>query len=147
MGNSMDNILEVFKNKTQIVNKGISNLVGDVREYFKTSSYEEDLDSVINALHAYLKKNPRPKFSDKFSSRVKEKRNYLLKQAGLFIGAGALLNIIEPLKMGEFDPNVLAMHALKGAGEAILVIIITVSGVIVKRILNGVTVTTYELTT
>jgi hypothetical protein len=103
-----------------------------ISSYFESKDYEEDLDSIIDSLHSHMKKTPNFNFSEDLKERLSQKKSYLLKQAGLMVGGSALTGAWAALESG--NPAMVGEYALIGATGAVVIIVVTVSGIVFKRV-------------
>ena len=92
---------------------------------------EEILDELIKILHVHTKKRPDFKFSRNTKKRLNQKKNYLLKQAVMFISSGMIYGASNGMKSG--DPETIILYPLGGGVIAILIIVVVISGVIIVR--------------
>ncbi|MBT3979734.1 MAG: hypothetical protein HOE90_00195 [Bacteriovoracaceae bacterium] len=106
-----------------------------ITSYFKSNEYEDDLDSIIKALYSHTNKMPDFKFSDDYKERVRQKRDFLTGQAAKLVLAGALSGTWAAIKSGNFVN--IGEYTIVGAGGAVLIVVVTVAGIVVKRVLNG----------
>ncbi|MBF0316472.1 MAG: hypothetical protein HQK52_23855, partial [Oligoflexia bacterium] len=106
-----------------------------ISNYFQSYEHEKDLDSILNILYAHMKKNaPHPQFSSDFKKRIKQKRMFLMKQTGMFIATGALAGVYQAIESGNI--GMIGEYCILGAAGAIIIVIVTTAGVIIKPLLR-----------
>lgn len=130
-----NNVSESFSSAGTFCSESYFELKSKINTYFESKSYEEDLDAIIEGLHAHTDKRPKFEFSEDLKSRLEEKKKYLLKQAGLFVGGSALTGAWAAIEQGNFA--MIGEYSLIGACGAVIVIVITASGVFLKRVKNS----------
>ncbi len=131
-GKNISNGIGSFGNSCS---ESYSNIAAKLSNYFESKSYEEDLDSIIEALYAHTKKRPDLNISTDFKKRVNQKKDFLFGQAFKLVGAGALSGAWAAIESGNLP--MVGEYALIGAAGAVIIIVVTVSGIIIKRVLNG----------
>lgn len=99
--------------------------------YFKSKSYEEDLNSIIKLLHVHTQNIPDFNFHE-LEERVQAKKEYLMNQAGKFLIAGALKGATTAISRGHI--SMIGEYTIIGIAGALIIIIFTVSGVMIRRI-------------
>lgn len=102
------------------------------QEYYQGPCYEEDLDAIINGLYKHTKVCPKFDHYQGPLARVRAKQNFLIKQAALLVLGGAASSAWLAIQSGKW--HVLGQYAFTGASGAVEVVVVTVTGVVVRRI-------------
>ena len=123
-----------FKTAMKNTGRDISAGINRIKSYFSGKEYEEDLDSIIEALYAHTNERPSFNFSSDFKERIKQKKEFLVNQAAKLIFAGALSGAWGAVQSGNV--GMIGEYILVGASGAVLIIVVTTGSVIVKRVLG-----------
>ena len=141
--------MSTFKAKITSVSKSISTslhaanghcmesmgqLKSRLKTYFASKDFEIDQDSFIDVIHAHTSKRPHFEFAHDLKDRIKQKREYVLKQSALLVGAAALHGA-----WFAIETKNLAMtgeYALIVASGIILIFVISGTRIIIKRVLK-----------
>lgn len=103
----------------------------NLSQYFESKDFEKDLDLIIEALYVHTKKRPDFDSVESFNDRIGLKKDFLINQAGKFVIGGALSGAWAAIKTGNIPMT--GEYMLVGASGAAVIIVVTVTGVVVKE--------------
>lgn len=129
-----NNISTGFHSANDFCVESLGGIKSRFSSYFESKDFEIDLDSIIDAIHAHTEKRPNFEPSEDFKARIKQKRDYLLKQAAMLVGAAALKGAWFAIESN--NPSMAGEYALVAACGTVLIIVVSATGVILKRVLK-----------
>lgn len=134
------NLSRGVSNSCSLMKEGYSSSIYEMKlrinNYFKTNSFESDLNELIELLQKHTKTKADFSSYSTFEERVNAKKTFLKKQALLAILASASAGATKAIHEGRL--NQIGEYILITVGLTVLMIVVTSVGIIIKRIINGI---------